>query len=70
MLEWNKPKDEDEGPEFESWWMKLVFQLNTDISRSNWRLCPIGQHLVNLIVDKQFDTCLWYLIVNSTAIRA
>ncbi len=47
-----------------------VFQLNTDMSRSNWRLCPIGQHLVNLIVDKQFDTCLWCLIVNSTAIRA
>ncbi len=70
MLEWNKPKDEDEGPKFESWRMKLVFQLNTDISRSNWRFCPIGQHLVNLIVDKQFDTCVWCLIVNSTAIRA
>jgi hypothetical protein len=68
-LEWNKPKEEDEGPEFESWRMKLVFQLNTNISRSDWRLCPIGQHLVNLIVDKQFDTCLWCLIVNSTAIR-
>ncbi len=26
------------------------------------------QHLVNLIVDKQFD--LWYLIVNFTTIRA
>ena len=65
----SKPKDEDEGPEFESWRMRLVFQLNTDISRSDWRLCPIGQHLVNLIVDKQFDTRLWCLIVNSTAIR-
>ena len=30
---------------------------------------PIGQHLVNLIVDKQFDTRLWCLIVNSAAIR-
>ncbi len=68
-LEWNKPKEEDEGPEFESWRTKLVFQLNTNISRSDWRLCPIGQHLVNLIIDKQFDTCLWCLIVNSTAIR-
>ena len=68
-LEWSKPKDEDEGPEFELWRMRLVFQLNTDISRSDWRLCPIGQHLVNLIVDKQFDTRLWCLIVNSTAIR-
>ena len=67
-LEWSKPKDEDEGPEFESWRMRLVFQFNTDISRSDWRLCPIGQHLINLIVDKQFDTRLC-LIVNSTAIR-
>ena len=41
----------DEGPEFESWRMRLVFQFNTDISRSDWRLCPIGQHLINLIVD-------------------
>ena len=60
---------EDEEPEFESWGMQLVFQLNTDISRSDWRLCLIGQHLVNLIVDMQFDMCLWCLIVNSTVIR-
>ncbi len=34
---------------------------------STW--CPFGQHLINLIEGKQFDSCLWCLILNSTAVR-
>ncbi len=52
-LEWNKPKEEDEGPGFESWRMKLVFQLNTNISRSETIVLSSMQAVTTTMAGKQ-----------------